>query len=89
MRRIGRSLVAAALTLVVSCGPPEEARIEASDRVEALPPPELEPTSEFDAARAAAEPEADELLAGAEELQARAEALRARAAALSSETVDP
>lgn len=84
--RLGAPSLLAVLTLLVAaCGPPPEARIEASDRLDGKPPPSLEPTASFGSALEGATPDADELLAEADALRARAEALRVRAQALSSD----
>ncbi len=61
--------------------------ISEADR--AAPPPHLGETAAFDAALAAAEPDAERLGADAATLAARAAALRARAAALAAPVVDP
>lgn len=82
----GAPVLLAILTFLVSaCGPPSEARIDASERLEGMPPPALEPTASFGSALEGASPDAEDLLAEAEALRARAEALRARAQALSAE----
>jgi hypothetical protein len=73
---------------LAACGPPEEAVGPLSEAAQAAPPPRLAETARFDAALAAAAPDAERLEAGAAGLAARAEALRARAAALGAPVVD-
>jgi hypothetical protein len=83
---VGIASAAAGLALaglLSACGPPQEARITASEHVRALPSPTLEPTSHFDVPLRETSSSADELLAEAEALRGRADALRARAQALS------
>jgi hypothetical protein len=75
--------------LIGGCGTPEAARVAPSAAARTGPPPRLVPTAEFDAALAAAAPDAARLEAARAALAARAEALRARAAALSAPVVDP
>jgi hypothetical protein len=81
-RRAIRACPALALAILTTCSPPPEAEFETSAREESLPPALL-PTSSFDAALAAAAPDADRLADESEGLRARAAALRARATELS------
>jgi hypothetical protein len=74
--------------LLAACAP-EAAEVATSEAARDAPPPKLAPTAAFDAALAAAQPDADRLGAGAETLAARAAALRARAAGLAGPVVDP
>jgi len=79
----------ALLLAAAGCGVPDEARVPLSAEARGAPPPLLGPTARFDAALAAATPDAKRLEADAAALAARAEALRARAAGLSGPVVDP
>jgi hypothetical protein len=87
----GAALVAALLAGLApaACAPPPEAIDEPSERVLALPPPQLVPTQRFEAALDAAGPDAERIGAGSEALGARAEALRARAQGIAGPVIDP
>jgi hypothetical protein len=89
-RRIGlrNCLLMIAAGILASCGPPREARVPPSDRIDALPPPELEPTAAFGGSAEEDMAAREENLADADALRARAAALRARAAELSAEPAD-
>lgn len=78
----------AMLAILAACAPPQEAIGPVSDEARAAPPPRLVETAQFDAALAAAGPDAERLGATADALSARAAALRARADALSAPVVD-
>lgn len=80
-------LVAAPLLahLLTGCGPPQDAMIEPSPRLDAMPPPELQPTSSFGTLLDQPAADAETILTDAEIVRARAAALRQRAARLSAE----
>ena len=73
--RAASLLCLAAVLALAACGPPQQADVGSPERLRNLARPDLAPTATFDAALAAAEPDADRLDRDADALATRAEAL--------------